>query len=351
MIRKNKNFIVESQPVVMALTLNRQTQRERIIIGPKQDVQRHMEGKQTQEDLFDRERPLGQLVFDLENEIVGEWNDTAIFELKSALHSRLGRKKYESNAKGFLKQKLASDNAVSIFWARNFLNAYERCKKKVPRQNAADMFEGQAMMLTRLGKNNILPKTGDYAVEDVIERVQVLMRAGGYRQDASVQILYPWRRCEEEFVMIENSVLAGILFYLNRLMEWRVCFRVCDVCGKCFVATSAHHSLCSDACRKEQNRLNKQEFDKRAQKNGYDRDYSGSTRRMRDLIKRKSKGASPEVCVAAELFYDRFRDEAKSRKKTIKAKQDEIVFRDWLFEQERILDNLYITDTYKEGEN
>lgn len=123
----------------------------------------------------------------------------------------------------FLQEKLKSDNAVSIFWARNCLNVYGCCKKKAPSQRYADLFETKMMALTRLSKNTILSFGQDYDVEDVIERVQTIMCASGYRQDVAVQIFYPRRRCKEEFVLIEDSILAGILWYLNRLLEWNVC--------------------------------------------------------------------------------------------------------------------------------
>lgn len=340
MFRKNKEFLEQTQPVVMALVLDRQTQRETIIVGSKRDVHRFMEGQTTHEELFVRERNLGQLIFDWKGEDAQIWNECLIYELKNALKNRLYREKGERKAMIFLQEKLASNNAVSVFWARNCLNAYENCKKKAPSQRYADLFETKMMAHTRLSKNTILPFGQDYDVEDVIERVQTIMCASGYRQNVAVQIFYPWRRCKEEFVLIEDSILAGILFYLNRLLEWNVCFRTCAVCGKNFLATSSHHSLCSDACRKEQNRLNKQAFDMRAQQSICERDYSGSTRRMRDLIKRKSKTASPEVCALAQSFYDRFRGEAKKRKKNIKKKHEEIAFRDWLFEQERQLEDI-----------
>ena len=64
MFRKNKDFGVALQPVVMALTLNRQKQRERIIIGPEWEVQKYMEGKMVKTKLLDMERSLGRLIFD-----------------------------------------------------------------------------------------------------------------------------------------------------------------------------------------------------------------------------------------------------------------------------------------------
>ena len=340
MFRKNKDFGVALQPVVMALTLSRQKHRERIIIGPEWEVQKYMEGKMVKTKLLDMERPLGQLIFDWTRESAKDWNEAVIYELKSALQNPFQRRKRERKAKDFLAQKVASDNAVSTFWAKNCRNVYEYCKKKIPFKQSADLFESRMMTLTRLSKINVLNQGEKYAVHDVREKVVQIMRTCSYRQDANLQIWYPQRSCNTEFVIIKDSVLAGIMYYLNRLQDWHTCFQVCEICGKHFVADSAHHSLCSDACRKEQNRLNKQAFDMRAQRNTYDRDYSGSTRRMRDLIKRKSKTVSAEEYAAAEGFYEQFRDEAKKRKKMIKTQQEKIAFRNWLFQKEQQIEDI-----------
>lgn len=240
----------------------------------------------------------------------------------------------------FLKEKQKSDNAISIFWAQNCLYLYEYCKKGTPDQQFTNLFESRMMAHTRLCKTNILPKGKSYAVPDAIEDVYEIMRACGYRPDVYLQTVYPWRKGRIEFVIVDESVLAAVLYYLKRLLEWGICFRICDICGKCFAASSAHYSLCSDVCRAEKNRRNKQEFDKRARQNIYDRDYASSTRRMRDMMKRNSRTGSAEGNALAESFYEQFREEAKKRKKKLKTQQEKNVFRDWLFEQERKLAGL-----------
>lgn len=333
MYRKQENKI-QTQPVIMALMLNQDTKQERIIVGSELEVRAYLEGKTGGTQPLVLDRPLGQLIFDWDEECAAEWNDKVIYEMKSALSSRLNRKKGEQKAMAFLKEKQKSGNAISIFWAQNCLYLYEYCKKKTPDQQFTDLFESRMMALTRLCKTNILPKGKSYAVLDAIEDVYEIMRACGYRPDAHLQTIHPWRGCRTEFVIVDESVLAAILYYLKHLSEWRICFRVCDICGKYFTATSAHYSLCSDACRKEKNRINKQEFDKRAQQNMYDRDYASSTRRMRDMMKRNRRTGSAEGYASAKLFYEQFREEAKKRKKKLKTQQEKNIFRDWLFEQE-----------------
>lgn len=260
MFRKNSDFGAARQPVVMALTLNRQAQKERIIIGPEWEVQKCMEGKNIKTQLVDMERPLAQLVFDWAKESAQDWNEAVIYELKAALQNPSQRGEREKKAMTFLAQKMESNNAVSIFWAKNCLREYEQCKKKSLFTQPADLFESRMMAQTRLSKFNVLKQGEEYALQNLIEKVRQIMRTCSYRHDALLQIWYPWRDCNTEFVVIRESVLAGVMYYLNRLLDWHTCIRVCEICGKHFAADSAHHSLCSDACRKEQNRLNKQAY-------------------------------------------------------------------------------------------
>lgn len=159
MFEKNKDFGVALQPVVMALTLNRQKQRERIIIGPEWEVQMYMEGKMVKTKLLVMERPLGQLIFDWSGESAKDWNEAVIYELKSALQNPFQRRKRERKAFDFLAQKVVSDNVVSIFWAKNCRNVYKYCKKKIPFKQSADLFESRMMTLTIYLNVNELTQT------------------------------------------------------------------------------------------------------------------------------------------------------------------------------------------------
>ena len=63
------------------------------------------------------------------------------------------------------------------------------------------------MALTRLFKINVLNQGEKYAVHDVCEKVMQIMRACSYRQDANLQIWYPRRICNTEFVIVKNTDL------------------------------------------------------------------------------------------------------------------------------------------------
>ena len=83
-----------------------------------------------------------------------------------------------------------------------------------------------------------------------------------------------------------ESFYPALQYYLKQLMKWDLCFCKCSNCGKVFIATSRHHSLCSKACRVEKNRQNKRMFDARARENGYDIDYKNTCQRMTRLLMR-----------------------------------------------------------------
>ena len=105
MFEKNKDFGVALQPVVMALTLNRQKQRERIIIGPEWEVQKYMEGKMVKSKLLVMERPLGQLIFDWSGESAKDWNEAVIYELKRHCKTHFNEEKESEKHSTFLHKK------------------------------------------------------------------------------------------------------------------------------------------------------------------------------------------------------------------------------------------------------
>jgi len=134
-----------------------------------------------------------------------------------------------------------------------------------------------------------------------------------------------------------ESFYPALQYYLKQMMKWDLCFCKCSNCGKVFIATSRHHSLCSKACRVEKNRQNKRMFDARARENGYDIDYKNACQRMRNRLNKLGKQTHipEEQRKRVEWNFEAFRKEAIQRKKRIKDTEDYRAFRDWMFDEER----------------
>lgn len=131
-----------------------------------------------------------------------------------------------------------------------------------------------------------------------------------------------------------------IIYYLNRLQDWGLCFRKCKICGNIFLAKSQRYELCSDQCRKAQALQNKRDFDERARENNYDLLYKNECQNWRNKInKQKKKSDFPEERMEEiNTAFDKFKKEALQRKNLVKTgKASPKEFTDWLYAQSTII--------------
>lgn len=334
--------IFAGDAVVLALLLDKENQKERILVGTELNIRLYLEGKQDVAVLFDKERPLGTLILDHDAQERGWWGAEVLSPLRNALTYPKERNVHECTAWHHLKDMLSSDNAVSVFVAGRAMSYY--CPEKNNRTNEkkADMLEKKMLLLTRSFRKPIL---NDECLEweKIMENVRELLRFTVFRHETDLRVCYPWHDCNQEFVLVEDSLLSLFLYYLRRLQDWGLCFRICEVCGKYFVAESGHYCLCSTACEKEQNRRNKQAYDERNKDNREEQTYQSKRDRIRKLLNKFSKkeNVTAEMMEFAEAQYDTFRGEAKSRKRRLKTKKEKDAFVDWLYDQEREFEEMY----------
>ena len=331
------------EPIIMALSLDRESGTEKIRIGTETAIRAHLEGKPEAVAISFGERPLGQLLFDFGEQNAKEWNTKSVFPLKGALQTAKGRAENEAAAWQFLSEKLELENAVSVFMAEQILQGYSAEKACFQPDWCVWLFDRKMLALTRSFQ-------GDFSLEDencTFEFLQLLiqnmMQTKMEQRETDLRIWYPWKHCNQEWVVTNNHILSLLVYYLNRLQDWgfRIC--TCDVCGCRFIARSGHYTLCGDTCRAEQKHRNEQAYDERARENGYDKDYQRSTQRMRRRLNKYEdrEGVTAEQCEMAEVLYAEIREKGKKMKKKIKTEENYRVFRDWLFEQERLIDNIY----------
>ena len=177
----------------------------------------------------------------------------------------------------------------------------------------------------------------------MLEHVSHICVEKSYRDETGLQIWYPWRKCDQEYAVVGESLLPLILYYLRRLDDWGLRIRVCEVCGKIFAASSDHYCLCGDdACKKEQNRRNKREFDGRNKGDVVEQLYQQKRDRIRRIVNQitKRKGISPDVVADAEAQYEVFRNEGKRKKGEVNSREEKEEFLDWLYERERYFEEL-----------
>ena len=328
---------LNKEPVIFALSLDKVRKCERVIIGEEYQVRRRLEGSIESKVLYDAERPLGEFLFDHEKQLDKDWNLGAIYPLKKALVLSVGYKEYEATAWSFLEEKEEFCDPICIFSAYQCRRWYALNRTMLGAEKNSEQFECQSMGLTRSFKQILWEDEKNYSIDQVMERVEDYVRINGDEKDTKAQTWYPGRRRNAECLIIKDSFIPAIWYYLSRLREWGYCICRCCNCGKIFLATSKHYNLCSEDCRKEKGRQNKREFDARARANKYDMDYKNTSQRMRNRLNglRKKESISHEQLTQIEAVFKSFRAETIQRKKQIKTHADYNIFVDWLFEQER----------------
>ncbi len=133
------------------------------------------------------------------------------------------------------------------------------------------------------------------------------------------------------------SLYPLLIYYLNRLHDWGLCFRKCKICGKLFLASSLRYELCSEKCKKKQALQNKREFDERARENNYDLYYKNACQGWRNKINKVKKmdGFPPDRLTEIQSAFESFKKEALQRKNAVKKGTASInEFRSWLLQQD-----------------
>ena len=331
------NKITNNVPIIFALALDKTRSCEYVVIGEENQVRRRLSGSSEGQVLYEAERPLGTFLFDHEAQVDKDWNSGAIFPLKKALSLPQGRKKYESSAWEFLNEKEQAHDPICVFSAYQCRRWYAMNRTVFGAERSGDQFEDWIMGLTKSFKQIIWGKEKDYSIDQAIERVGEYARVNGRERDTQARIWYPGKRRRVEYLIIEDSFVPAIWYYLSRSSEWGLCVCECDNCGRTFFAPNKHHSLCGEACKKERSCQNKREFDARAREKQQEVAYKNASQRMRNRLNgvRKNERISEEQQIQIEDAFKSIRAEAIQRKKLVKTKEDRKAFVDWLFEQER----------------
>lgn len=131
-----------------------------------------------------------------------------------------------------------------------------------------------------------------------------------------------------------------MIYYLNRLKDWGLCFRQCKVCSRFFLAKSQRYELCSEKCRKAQALQNKREFDERARENNYDLLYKNECQNWRNKINKAKKNDRFQAEKLEEMncAFEAFKKESLRRKKMIRTGESSAKeFADWLYQQASII--------------
>lgn len=134
------------------------------------------------------------------------------------------------------------------------------------------------------------------------------------------------RTCEQVRIIREGKLLA-----VQSISQIR---------GRYFLAPSKRYQLCGEKCKKIQAAQNKRKFDEQAREDDIETLYKNEYQFWYNrLAKAKKTAFFPQDRLAEmKAAFKAFRIEAVKRKKAVKAgKADEQEFKNWMWQQEKVI--------------
>ncbi len=327
--------------VLFVLTLDKKKMKERILIGEEYEIRSRLDGRKDSNVICDVTRSLGSFLIHFEHDEDGDWSLNGLMPLHDALNTnRWKQPALEQQSSNFLSEKFLSSEPVKMYVAFRIWNEYLQARLPADRKSACERFMYKIGKFTT-GFSADAPlkfdeRTGIPRSLNLSQRYYSQIPA----EETRLELWYPDKKRTTECIVVYDTFSPLIIYYLNRLQDWGLCFRKCKICGNIFLAKSQRYELCSDQCRKAQALQNKRDFDERARENNYDLQYKNECQNWRNKINKlkKKPGFPEERMEEINTAFDKFKKEALQRKNLVKkGKASPKEFTDWLYIQSNII--------------
>lgn len=325
------------EPIIMAISLNRNDATEHIIVGEKTQVYSRMNGNMESRVLYDEVRKVGEFIFEHEKQLDKDWNAAVFYPLREALFYPVRRAKNESAAWRYLEAKESCGDPISIFTAACCRSWYAECKTALGSRSKGKEFESKVMRLTRSFKQVIGDEKQERTIEELLEVLEISTDVYTTASEMLTTIQYPTKKCDKKYLIIERSFYPAIWYYMDHLREWEFCLCKCVNCGKMFFQKNMRFHLCSEDCVKANMRKAKREYDSRARNEKQNGICKNAIQRMKNRLNRtcRKEGVSEEQIRELKEFVDSICAEARRQKKMVKTPEDCVAFENQLFVWER----------------
>lgn len=327
---------------VLAIHQNTVTQKELLVLGGFAAVKSYILGNKNAE-VITMQRPLGSFAADCFTPV-----PTAMADLRVALCDNLGKQKtpqFEASVQ-FLDELYLSDNFSHKFLAIRLWNVFlqtsalaQQKKRSQAEDDYLDAFLNRIETLTLPFRTNLEAEI--FHFQRTNPKAPLSLADSSYYKHP-VSLLWANDTAVTEYAVSADSLMPLLFYSLRQIYKSHLYFQRCKVCGRLFLAKTANiDTLCSDACKRERNRINKQTFDEKAKETPYEKAYKDSYdywyNRMRVLCKEPT--LSPETLQQAEQAFADFRKDAKQRKRFVKQGQyTSQEFIAWLDAQKIVID-------------
>lgn len=320
-----------------AIAIDLQKTEERVLIDTADNIQRKLRGDQGISLFYDQSRPLGQLLFDYEEQDDGEWFGEVICPINQLLQNSKRGGILSPEVQDVLEHHIKSSNPVGQYTALNAAQFFF-CEVDVVRGSKwINLFDSRMRNLVKSFQGELLSVAYFKPFAVAYSKVQMIIHHNRLYCRDEMKTLDPLSDRRLECFMTDGDIIPLVAKYLMLLSENKYKLKLCDRCGKRFVAGHGNATLCSDLCRSERQKQHCREHAVRTKESEKDVAYKSCRRVMKRCLNgvKKRCGESSEKYCLTKVRYDVFLQEGKARKAAVKTYADFKRFEDWLFAQER----------------
>jgi hypothetical protein len=202
--------------VIFALTLDKKTGKERIIIGTEIEITKRLWDDPDADVYYDKIRPIGSLFIDYrQDDGIDGLIDSGFMPLWNALHTNRWRPPgLEQAASDFCIKMYDTGYPLSMYAAIRLWDGYLRARQPRDRELASELYKTDLMRL--------ITPLSEYTRDMLIDRsITDRFRQSG--DDMKLNVWYP-PRTDIECITAYGSFLPLILYYHVRLTDWNLYF-------------------------------------------------------------------------------------------------------------------------------
>jgi len=329
---------------IMALCLDLEKDKEHVIIGDLNEVQRYLRGYKQAVIFSDAKREIGTFAKECFTPMSREMADVLV-----GLGNGIGNKKsplFEATQL-FLEELYQSDNLCHRFLSLRLWSEYHKMdtidskKKKSPEDE-----KYESGFIERV-EDLTLPYR--YSIENEIMEWQCDSPKFPMRYFDREYYKHPcglfWagNLANDEYGFATVSLMPLLMYGLKRIYDNHLYFQRCKLCNTLFLAKTANiPTYCGEDCKREGKRLSKQRFDEKAKLADYERAHKNAYMYWYNKVKKlRIEMPGSEKLAKVEAAFEIFKAENVKRKNAVKAgTMPAKTYENWLFQQEGVIGEL-----------
>lgn len=322
---------------VIAINIDRRHKKEYVLIGEYDSVRRYLQAnKKTRTKdgiIYEKTRPFGSFLLDIKPKA------SLFADIRVSIMNVSKEKRAQNIA--LVEKMYASDVPVIKYLGLKLWEEYNKILEARKDKNTYYPAMDRIEYLTLPFRHNLIDEILDWQ-KMTPENPLVDMLYDYFL--FPVQTFYVASlQYTMEFAATDFAVMPLLAYYLKSIYDNNKYFNHCKVCGKLFLSPDLNKTqICSEKCRKKQQKKNKQKYDEATRDVDYERTYRNEKmywyNRIQKAIKR---GISDEALAEMQEAYEEFKRVASIMKKQVKeGTLDFGTFDSWYLDMRCVIDDL-----------